>query len=166
MNIKYRIATLNDFDEIYELFRKATDNMNENRIYQWDEIYPNRAILKDDIKKQQLHIGISNEKIAVAFVLNVDSDEAYKECKWEYPNSRYVILHRFCVNPEFQNRGLGSEAMKYIENIVREIGFESIRLDAFSENPYALQMYKKLCYKTVGFADFRKGRFHLMEKKL
>lgn len=40
------------------------------------------------------------------------------------------------------------------------------RLDAFTENPFALKLYDNLGYSRVGYADWRKGRFYLMEKYL
>ncbi|MBD5427537.1 MAG: hypothetical protein HDR38_08340 [Treponema sp.] len=43
-------------------------------------------------------------------------------------------------------------------------GIHTIRLDAFSENPYALRLYEHMGYVKVGTADWRKGMFYLMEK--
>ena len=45
-------------------------------------------------------------------------------------------------------------------------GNSSIKLDAFTQNPIALSMYEKLGYKVKGYADWRKGKFVLMEKVL
>ncbi|MOA35168.1 hypothetical protein D3C78_1565980 [compost metagenome] len=56
--------------------------------------------------------------------------------------------------------------MLLIEDLVKQMGLETIRLDAFSQNPYALRMYEKLHYRTVGEVQWRKGLFYLMEKKL
>ncbi len=166
MKIKYRKADFNDLDGVFEIFKNAIDNMNSNKIFQWDEIYPDRKTLYDDILKQQLYIGTTENKTAVAFVLNCDCDTEYENGKWQYTDCSFFILHRLCVNPEFQNQGVGTATVEHIESTARNLGAEAIRLDAFSENPYALSMYKKLNYKTVGYADFRKGRFLLMEKKL
>ena len=45
-------------------------------------------------------------------------------------------------------------------------GYDSIRLDCFTENPYSRKLYEKAGYSVVGYADWRKGRFELREKKL
>ncbi len=50
--------------------------------------------------------------------------------------------------------------------MLRDRGIESVRLDAFSLNPYALRMYEGLGYKKVGEANWRKGLFYLFEKNL
>jgi len=54
----------------------------------------------------------------------------------------------------------------HIEEQIKNMGYLSIRLDVFSENPYALKLYEKNGYEKRGHADWRKGRFFLMEKTL
>jgi ribosomal protein S18 acetylase RimI-like enzyme len=56
--------------------------------------------------------------------------------------------------------------MVHIEETLKKSGTESIRLDAFPQNPYAIKMYRKLGYKKVGDLTLRKGDFILMEKIL
>lgn len=166
MNIKYRLGTNEDLTEICDIYKSAIKLMNSQEIYQWDEIYPNEDILKRDIDKKELFVGILSGKIAVIYVLNKDCDEEYNNGNWKNRNASYFIVHRLCVNPVFQNCGLGKETMKHIESNLKKNGIESIRLDAFINNPYALKLYKRMGYSVVGCADWRKGRFYLMEKYL
>lgn len=70
------------------------------------------------------------------------------------------------MNPKFKHRGIARQVMLHMEEEERQQGIESIRLDAFTKNPFALKLYEELGYVTVGYADFRKGRFKLMEKIL
>ncbi len=164
--ISFRKSNFDDLNSIEELFGEAIKEMNRNDIPQWDEIYPDLEVLKEDMLKQELYVGVINHFICSAFVLNQEMDEQYSNGKWEYPISRFCIIHRLCVNPIFQNQGIGTKTMKYIEKILKEQGVETIRLDAFSLNPYALNMYSALGYNIVGEAHWRKGMFFLMEKKL
>lgn len=99
-------------------------------------------------------------------MINQECDEQYLNGRWKYPNSRYYVVHRLCVNPIFQNRGIGMKTMIHIENELKKIGIDTIRLDAFTLNPYALKMYKRLGYSKVGIANWRKGKFYLMEKRI
>ena len=140
--------------------------MEKNNIHQWDEIYPDKAILEEDINKNLMYIGKIDNSIAVCFVLSEECDEEYKNGAWKYPDARFNVIHRLCVNPEFQNKGIATETMKYIENICKSEGYDSIRLDCFTENPYSRKLYDKAGYSVVGYADWRKGRFELREKKI
>lgn len=164
MMIEYRLANLDDLNEIITLAHDSIVTMEKNSIFQWDEVYPAREDFAKDIKQESLYVGLCKGKIAVIFALNQKSDEAYKNGKWLYPNREYYVIHRLCVNPLFQNKGVGKQTMQFIEKKLRDINIQAIRLDVFSQNPYALSLYKNLGYSQVGCADWRKGRFYLMEK--
>lgn len=164
MNIQFRKAVQTDLNEIYLMFQSAIAEMNKNGIFQWDEIYPDKEILCSDILKQEMYLGEINGEIASAYVLNTESDDEYLNGKWEYLESSYRVIHRLCVNPKFQNRGIGKLTVEHIEQQAFLDGADSIRLDAFTENPFSLKMYDKLGYHTTGIANFRKGKFYLMEK--
>ena len=53
--------------------------------------------------------------------------------------------------------------MYHIHNECREYGITAVRLDAFTENPYALALYENLGYQKRGEAEWRKGKFNLYE---
>ena len=162
----YRLAAEFDLDEICSLIKSAIAKMDSCGIPQWDEIYPDKAILEEDITKNQMYIGKIDNEIAVCFTLSEECDEEYKNGKWQYPDAKFNVIHRLCVNPEFQNKGIATKTMKYIENLSKSQGYDVIRLDCFTLNPYSQKLYNKAGYSIVGYADWRKGRFELREKKL
>lgn len=166
MQITYRLATFDDLDAINSLVQDAIATMIQQNILQWDELYPTKEDFREDIAREQLYVGTIENQIAVVYVLNQESDEAYKTGNWQEPSKSYYVIHRLCVNPHFQNKGVGTATLLHIEEHLQSKGIEAIRLDAFTQNPYSLKMYDKLGYSKVGFADWRKGRFYLMEKYL
>ena len=166
MEMQYRLGTMQDLEEIFEIFQAAIDNMNRNGIPQWDEKYPTREDLEADIRRGELYLGLENSRIAAVYVLNQRCDPEYADGQWNYPEDTYYIIHRLCVNPVFQNHGIAVQAIQHIEQELVLQGIQSIRLDAFTLNPYALRLYDKLGYSIVGHADWRMGRFYLMEKHL
>ena len=164
--MNYCKADISQLDEIFSLYQKAIIIMENDGIHQWDEIYPDKAVLEEDINKNQMYIGIKDQKIAVCFVLSEECDEEYKNGKWEYPEARFTVIHRLCVNPDFQKQGIATQTMEYLERLCKSEGYDSIRLDCFTENPYSRKLYEKAGYSVVGYADWRKGHFELREKKL
>ncbi|MCH5287059.1 MAG: GNAT family N-acetyltransferase [Christensenellaceae bacterium] len=163
MMIKYRKATPNDVDEIYNMVRNAIDAMEREGIFQWDDLYPAKQDFQEDVDEGQLYVGLVDDQIAVVYALNQRYDAEYQNGKWEYDETFYVI-HRLCVNPAFQNKGIAKSTLLFIEKQLTDMGIHVIRLDVFSNNPFALRLYRSLGYSEVGFADWRKGRFILMEK--
>lgn len=166
MFIEFRKAQLQDLEEIMSLMEKAITNMEKSNIHQWDDLYPTKDDFKRDIENGDLEIGTVNKVIAVVYAVNTDQEEEYKRGQWRLLNSKFVVIHRLCVHPAFQHCGIARIALEHIECLQKELGVESIRLDVFTENPYAIRLYEHYGYERVGYADWRKGRFNLMEKQL
>ena len=164
--LQMRLADERDLDNLCGLYQAAIDGMNQHQIFQWDECYPNRMVLADDIQKKQLNVVLLEKQLAAAYVVNQECDEQYANGQWRFPDSAYAVIHRLCVHPKFQNQGIAAKVMKQMEDMQREHGVEVIRLDAFTKNPFALKLYRKLDYHEVGLAHWRKGAFFLMEKRL
>lgn len=171
LKITYRPATLQDLDEIWELTVTATKTLEENNIFQWNEEYPERAIFENDIKNGLLTVGISAGRIAVMYALDgkVDAEEHedYNAGAWQYPDEPFRALHRFCVHPWLQGRGVARAVLTHIEDTLRQQGIGCMRLEVFSQNPFALSLYTQRGYKRVGSVNWHdSGKFYLMEKHL
>ena len=162
--IAYRKGTGEDLNEVWALFEAAKVSMQSRGIDQWDEEYPTREDLAHDIETGTLFIVSDNGETAAVYVVSEEAEDEYRECRWE--NRNPCMLHRFCVSPDRQDRGLGTQILDRIEQQLADRGYDSIRLDVFSQNPGALHLYEKRCYVRRCQADWRKGRFYLMEKKL
>ena len=166
MKLTFRPAVPEDIDALCALVRAATEHLDEQGIYQWDEAYPTRDILLADIAAGEMTVGVSDGEIAVLFVLNRTGEEDYANGSWQYPDEPWFVGHRLCVHPKFQNRGVGKRTMEQIEGEVLRRGGRVLRLDTFSKNPWTLRLYRGRGYETVGYVHWEKGTFHLMEKKL
>ena len=164
--MKYRLAREDDLESICDFVRDAIVNMEKHNIFQWDDLYPIREDFLEDIKKGELFVGLLEDEIAVIYTLNEECDEEYQNGNWKYSDCEYRIIHRLCVNPKYQNQGLAKAALLHIEEELRKINVGAIRLDVFSNNPFALALYTNDGYEKAGFVDWRKGRFYLMEKQL
>lgn len=188
----FRPAEKADIPEITALIRAAVDAMEAQGIFQWDSIYPSEAVFLDDAEKGQLFAvvdaaakgaaakdaavkgaaarNVTAERmggtIAAVYVVNCECDEQYRNADWMGSEDSFRVIHRLCVHPMYQHRGLGKEILDHIEADLRRQGVQAIRLDAFSRNPYALALYRDQGYTMTGTADWRKGRFYLMEKLL
>ena len=164
MNLTYRKADVTDLDAVCDLVGRAVENMTDSGIYQWDELYPTRDDFKNDIENEQLYAGIADGNIAVVFVINKISDPEYDDADWSYTGENYRVIHRLCVDPDFQRNGIAKSTMQYIEVYLKSQGINAIRLDTFTQNPRALGLYESLGFTKTGYADWRKGRFVLLEK--
>ncbi|HEX3039603.1 MAG TPA: GNAT family N-acetyltransferase, partial [Caproiciproducens sp.] len=101
-----------------------------------------------------------------AVVLNEEQDTQYQTGKWKYTNGKIAVIHRLCVKPTEQHKGLGRKMMQLAEQELRRQGYRSVRLDAFTHNPFSCRLYESIGYRRTGEVLFRKGRFYLYEKTL
>ena len=76
--MNYRLATIDDFQEIIGIYRSAIDAMNADGIMQWDEIYPTVDDIHKDIDTQEMYVGLKDSRICVAYTLNKESDAQYQ----------------------------------------------------------------------------------------
>ncbi|MDR0898723.1 MAG: GNAT family N-acetyltransferase [Oscillospiraceae bacterium] len=161
-----RKAVASDLPAILAIYKNAIDSLNSQGIAQWDEIYPDEAIITEDVENGFSYVRIVDEQIASVFAVNQSYDPEYESGNWRYPEASFAVIHRLCVSPSFQHRGIGHRTMLAAEAVIKSMQIDTVRLDAFSQNPAALKMYGRLGYQEAGTVYFRKGRFVLLEKKL
>lgn len=162
-------ASSSDLPEIFELYKSAIAHLDACGMHFWDfNWYPNADVLTADQKRGELYCTRDSVtgRIAACIVLSTEYDEQYNNAQWEYQSDRPLIIHRLCIHPGFQNRGLGRAVMSAAENWAEKHGFTVIRLDAFSGNPASLALYEHLGFRKAGEANWTKGMFWLMEKEL
>lgn len=164
--MEFRQGTIDDLDNICSLIAAAIETMEAQGIHQWDELYPTREDFADDIRNGTLYTVTGNGRLIAIYVISTEYDPEYLTGEWECNGETACIIHRLCVSPEVQNRGVGKAVLNHIEKQLQDLGFESVRLDVFSENPYAISLYEKSGYVKRGHADWRKGRFWLMEHRI
>lgn len=166
MYINFRSAKESDAKAVLDIFRRAAQKMTEQGIDQWDEFYPDISDVTNDVSECCMFVGEHDGQIVSVYTLNRKWDEEYKNGLWKYPKDSCAVIHRLCVASRFQHSGIGRLTMQHIEKTAIDENIQSLRLDVFSKNPYAIRLYQKLNYSIVGFAEFRKGKFYLMEKKI
>jgi len=166
MKIMFKLGNEEEIKEVFSVFEHAVDHMISIGINQWDSIYPSIEVINKDIQNHHLYVGKVGKEIATVFVLNKKYDQEYDNGEWKDQSGQFAVIHRLCVHPKFQNMGIARLAMLQIDRKARADAIRSLRLDTFSQNPFALQLYASLGYERVGEANWRKGKFYLMEKIL
>ena len=164
--MEYRLGTINDLDDVCLLVSDAITEMGRHGIFQWDELYPTRHDFEEDIKKDSLFVVLDEGALMAFYVISGECDEQYGNGHWQCADETAYVLHRFCVSPRMQNKGIGKAVLTHIEKQIKDLGYQSVRLDTFTQNPFAQRLYRHSGYEPTGYADWRKGRFDLMEKKL
>lgn len=155
-----RKATSSDVDSILLVTKACAKSMISKGIYQWNEHYPNAAAFEKDIKRNELYV-LTNENIIIGtIVISTFMDDEYQSIKWLTPNDKNLYIHRLAVHPDYQGQGLAQKLMDFAEAYGSENGYDSIRLDTFSQNPRNQKFYERRNYKRLGSIYFPKQSEH------
>ncbi|WP_316838127.1 GNAT family N-acetyltransferase [Pedobacter nutrimenti] len=155
-----------DINEVMCLIKEVISEMKNNEIDQWDDVYPNYKVLFDDIHAEAMFGVFEDLELAGIVVLDGNQSAEYSSVEWELDHESPLVMHRLCVRPKFQRRGIAKELLKFSEQFAINNRYTSIRLDAFSGNPSALSLYENNGYRKRGMVTFRKGDFYCYEKAL
>ncbi len=140
-----RAATVKDLPELKILFSRITENLDNNGIHIWDDIYPDCAF-PDDIKRESLFVIEEESKIISAFAL-CPSQEDEGTIRWEKPDAKGIYIYRLGVAPECLRKGVGAFTVKEAERIAKERGGEYLRLLVVDFNTPAIEFYIRNGYK-------------------
>ena len=132
-NVSVRGAHEDDLPRVAELLRECVAGMHARGIDQWDEAYPTAVTLAADIRARALYVASTEQRpVAGAFALGERQEPEYAAVPWTVGASRVCVLHRLMVHPSCQARGLGPLLMRFAEARARRLGYEAMRLDAFT----------------------------------
>lgn len=160
-------AIISDLNDLLAITKCCAKHMIDKKIYQWNELYPSKEVLQNDIALQQLWKLEVDDKIIGLIVLTDIEDAEYKDIKWLTKNHQNLYIHRLAVHPEFQGKGYAQKLMSFAENYAKQHNFISIRLDTFSQNKRNQKFYKQQNYKQLGSIYFPKQSeypFYCFEK--
>jgi len=152
-----------EIDAVMSLIKSAIQEMEKNGIFQWDDFYHDRNTVLADINSGNLYALKTDALVAGIIALNENQSPEYRSISWS-DGGHPLVVHRLCIIPSMQGRGLAKYLMKFAEDYARNNNYSSIRLDAFTNNKRAVGLYDSLNYHRRGIVRFRKGDFYCFEK--
>ncbi|MBZ9730232.1 GNAT family N-acetyltransferase [Salegentibacter sp. JZCK2] len=164
-----RKATLKDLNEIKKLTEACAEALQEQNIFQWNEHYPSREKLKNDIQEDNLFVYEIENRIIAIIVLTQKMDAVYRDITWITKTGNNLYVHRLATHPNFWGKGYARKMMDFAEKFARNQNFTSIRLDTFSKNLRNQKFYEARGYKKLGnvyFPHKNEYPFHCYEKPM
>ena len=167
-NISLRRATVADLPALLALVRQVVPLMRAAGNLQWSDDYPNEAVFRQDLAKQQLWVAEVAGQLAGVAALTRDQDPEYAQADWDAAKPA-LVTHRLAVAPAFQGKGVAAALLQQAEVVARVQGLRVLRVDTNSENAATQRLFPKLGYRFAGEITlaFRPGlRFWCYEKEV
>lgn len=165
--ITIRKAILKDLRDIMEIIRQTIIEMCSYNNDQWDENYPQEKDFINDIQKENLFVIEREGKIVGFTCINKVEPVEYNELNWTL-NETAMVGHRMSVSPAYRRNGIGTELMKFTDELALKNNVRYLKTDTYSINPKMNALFVKCGYKFIGEMSFlgKENSFYCYEKIL
>ena len=161
---RFRIAAIDEINYINRMFDSVKAKGRIDGTSDWDEEYPNREIIEEDIKNEALYVLEDESRIIATISLVGEEPVAIKELGWEKEKSCFLV--RLCVAPEYQGKGIGEKVMKSISLVAKKKGYKATHHLAAMANKAANRLYERMGYRDLGLIHVYDTDFVAYEKIL
>lgn len=167
MTLEFRKATTADADQIWHILEKAIARRKAEGSDQWQDGYPNPAVIAQDIANNHGYVLAAGDKIAGYVALLINDEPAYADIKGKWLTSGdFVVYHRVAISDDFLGQGLAQQMLKHVEDFARDHQISSVRADTNFDNKGMLRIFEKLGYVYCGEVFFRDAARKAFEKVL
>ncbi|MDR3268431.1 MAG: GNAT family N-acetyltransferase [Tannerella sp.] len=165
--ITFRKAEITDAERIWQIILQAKEQMRRMNSRQWQDGYPSPENITGDIEKGYGYVlCVENGVIAYGAVI-FDGEPAYNNIhgKW-LTDLSYVVVHRLAVADEVKNKGIATLFMQKVEELSRQKGVRSFRVDTNFDNVYMQKILFAMDFTYCGEIFYDQGVRRAYEKKI
>lgn len=149
--VQLKHTTNNETPIIINIIEQGKQHLKEQGIDQWQDGYPNEAILKEDIYKKRGYCIVHNKQIIGYVCISFEKEEDYEQIdgNWNSKES-YVVVHRFVICNEFRGKHFTKDIFSAIEKMGFENQCSSIRIDTHEDNKKMQYVLQKCGFSYCG----------------
>jgi ribosomal protein S18 acetylase RimI-like enzyme len=149
MNFQIQNSSSNDTDEIFRLYKIATDFQKTRFTNHWPEF--DRQLIETEISENRQWKIIADGKIACVWAITFDDPQIWEE-KNEDPS---VYIHRIATNPDFRGQNLVGQIVEWAKNYAKENQKQFIRMDTVGDNSGLINHYTRCGFEFLGLLKLR-----------
>ena len=146
-----RRAVDKDYKELLTFYERMCQVLGEKEFLPDGDKggFPSGEMIKGAIVRGQQFVGIEDERIVAAYIMDHDCDEAYDLVKWQVnaEKDKVVILHALRVLPEYGKRGYSRKLVEHAISTAGKWGQKAIRLDCIEGNEIPQKMYRSFGFQ-------------------
>lgn len=153
--MNFRKSEPKDVNRILEIIEMAKEELKKMKLNQWQNGYPNRNSIENDIKK-----GISyvletridgKNKVVATIALSPEKETPYSKIdgKW-LTCGDYVVIHRIAVDKNVKNQGIATKLLEFSQDVCLKNNIFSLRADTHENNEPMRRILEKQNFKYCG----------------
>jgi GNAT superfamily N-acetyltransferase len=162
-----RAATESELPVIWAILQQAIEQRRRDGSAQWQNGYPNEQTVRDDIAQGRAYVLVEDNAIVAyaAVIFGLEPAYAVIDGQW-LTNGRYAVVHRVARSDAAKGKGVATRLFELVEELCREKGVYSIKLDTNFDNAPMLHILAKLNYVYCGEIFFEGAPRKAYEKVL
>ena len=149
MKFQIRNSNINDIDEIFRLYKVATDFQKTRFTVHWPDF--DRKLIETEISENRQWKIIADDKIACVWATTFHDPQIWEE-RNEDPS---VYIHRIATNPDFRGQNLVGQIVEWVKNYAKENQKKFVRMDTVGDNPRLINYYTKCGFDFLGLLKLK-----------
>ena len=167
MNYRIRKATIPEIPQIWDILHQAILRRKKDGSNQWQDGYPNREVVQQDIAKGTGFVLTEGEIIIGYCAILINDEPEYVKIKGKWmTDGDFVVMHRLAISEQYLGKGLAQKFFGFVEEFARSNKIHSIKADTNFDNIPMLKIFEKLGYTFCGEVYFRGTPRKAYEKRL
>lgn len=143
----FRKATPRDLEHIMHIITEAQQLLAANKIDQWQNGYPNKQVILDDIKQAESFVFVKDNEIIATTALSFRPEPTYNQIvqgSW-LTETPYAVIHRIAIKAPYRGQLYAQQLFQQCETLVAQQGVQSIKIDTHPDN-IAMQKLLHKCH--------------------
>ncbi len=165
LELDFRTATPDDVTCVLRIIAQAQAQMKALGSEQWQDGYPARGDIMVDVMSGVGCVAECEGRVVAYCAVVFDGEPAYEALCGEWLSQQdYVVVHRLAVADEVKRRGVATRVMRHVEEMARQRGLRSFKIDTMHDNRYMHTMLATLGFKACGTVRYASGERVAFEK--
>lgn len=148
-----RQAVTRDADSIMDMLPDIKKEMLADGNTQWDENYPLRSDIENDILNKNLYVCEIGGVISGFACINTIQPSQYVKVKWSSAVP-CMVMHRMAIKPTERHKGLARDFMLFAEKLAMDNGVFYLRTDTCADNAKMRKLFDNMGYSYRGDIDY------------
>ena len=149
MSSQIQNSNINDIDEIFRLYKIATEFQKTKFISHWPEF--EKSLVETEIAENRQWKLELNGEIACVWATTFNDPQIWEE-RDQDPS---VYIHRIATNPNFRGQNLVGEIVKWVKIYALENQKQFVRLDTVANNLGLITYYTKCGFDFLGLLKLK-----------
>lgn len=155
----FRKAKLDDVNQIMKIIAQAQEYLKLQGIDQWQNGYPNKEVIENDIKNDASYVVEEDGKVIAIAMISFDGEKDYDKIydgKW-ISNSDFLVIHRVAVDNDYKGQGIAGKIITEAEKLCIRRNIKSIKIDTHRDNLSMQKLLKKNGFEYCGIIFLEDG---------